>query len=197
MNQNSIIIVSGLPRSGTSLMMQMLAAADIPILTDKNRKADANNPRGYFEWEAVKHLADDNRPLLGAQGKAVKIISHLLPFLPERINYKIIFMSRDLQAVIQSQNKMLGPDRKKKKGISNSKLRDLYRNHLNEIHFWLKQQNNCTYITIEYEHVLKKPLETALQVQSFLEIKTDTEAMARQVDSSLNHFPPPSKQEQD
>lgn len=190
MKKKPVFIVSGLPRSGTSLMMQMLAAGGIPILTDNQRAADAHNPKGYFELEAVKKMETERIFLLKAQGKVVKIISHLLPFLPKGPDYKILFMNRNLNAVIQSQNKMLLKTNKNKGTISDAQLEEMYRKHLAEIDFWLKHQNNLSYITIQYEQLIKQPYETALKIQTFLELDSVAEEMARRVDSSLNHFRP-------
>ena len=103
-----VFIVSGLPRSGTSLMMMILNAAGIPPLTDYERNADEDNPRGYYEFERVKKLKDgDFGWLENAQGKAVKVISALLTYLPEGYTYKVIFMRRELSEILASQRKML------------------------------------------------------------------------------------------
>jgi hypothetical protein len=101
--KDPVIIVSGLPRSGTSLMMQMLDAGGIPIFTDNKRSADESNPKGYYEHEKVKTIRKDKKWLSDASGKAVKIISHLLYHLPGKYNYKIIFMLRELSEVVQEQ----------------------------------------------------------------------------------------------
>lgn len=108
-----IIIVSGLPRSGTSMMMSVLQAGGVPLLTDGVRAPDAGNPRGYFEFEAVKELDKHGDPawLPSARGKAVKIISFLLTRLPENYDYRVIFMQRDLDEVIASQNTLLAARR--------------------------------------------------------------------------------------
>lgn len=102
-----IIVVSGLPRSGTSLMMQMLLAGGVPVLADGHRPADASNPRGYFEYERVKWLAADSSWLNDARGKAVKVIVQLVPFLPRDGRYQFIFMHRPMPEIIRSQTDML------------------------------------------------------------------------------------------
>src|SRR5271155_5970790 len=102
-----ITIVSGLPRSGTSLMMQMLAAGGMPILSDGERQADVDNPRGYLEWERVKQLPKDPSCIAEAEGKAVKVISLLLLSLPEGHEYRVIFMHRPLPEVLASQDVMM------------------------------------------------------------------------------------------
>src|SRR4026209_2745330 len=93
-----IVVVSGLPRSGTSMMMQMLQAGGLEILTDAVRTPDGSNPKGYFEFEAVKDLDKGQAPawLAGARGKAVKIVSSLVRWLPESNDYQVIFMQRNL-----------------------------------------------------------------------------------------------------
>lgn len=102
-----IIVVSGLPRSGTSLLMQMLEAAEVPLLTDQIRKADSNNPRGYYEYEPVKNLMTDNSWLHHAEGKAVKVIVQLLPYLPDHLPFSVILLRRKMAEILKSQEVML------------------------------------------------------------------------------------------
>jgi hypothetical protein len=103
-----IVVVSGLPRSGTSMMMQMLEAGGLPILTDGERVADADNPRGYYEYAPAKRLMTDRTWLPAADGKAVKIVAQLLPYLPPAPHrFRVIFMKRDLGEVLASQQVML------------------------------------------------------------------------------------------
>ena len=105
--EHEIIVVSGLPRSGTSLVMQILEAAGVPLLTDGIRSPDESNPRGYFELEAVKRIRDDVSFLNGAEGKAFKIVSPLLPFLPAEYDFALILVERDIREVLNSQRSML------------------------------------------------------------------------------------------
>jgi len=102
-----ITIVSGLPRSGTSLMMQMLAAGGMPVLSDGERQADVDNPRGYLEWERIKQLPQDPACIAEAEGKVVKVISRLLLSIPAGHEYRVIFMQRPLPEVLASQETML------------------------------------------------------------------------------------------
>ena len=104
-----VTVVSGLPRSGTSMMMKMLDQAGLELVTDRLRQADEDNPKGYFEYEPVKQLARsaDRTWLDDARGKGVKIISTLLRELPAHYNYKVVFMRRDLSEILASQAKML------------------------------------------------------------------------------------------
>ena len=108
-----VTVVSGLPRSGTSLMMQMLAAGGVELLIDQIRRADADNPRGYFELEAVKRTRQDASWLDDAAGKAVKVIHLLLRDLPDDREYRVVMMSRDLDEVLASQQAMLARSGKK------------------------------------------------------------------------------------
>ena len=110
--KGEVVIVSGLPRSGTSMMMQILDAAGMDILTDQNRKADENNPKGYYEYDPVKKLMVDKSWLPNAKGKVVKVIAQLLPYLPSNYDYKVIFMRREMGEVLKSQQIMLGKEKK-------------------------------------------------------------------------------------
>src|SRR6185369_5935200 len=107
MQTEPVIIVSGLPRSGTSMMMSMLVAGGIKAMTDSIRTADEDNPKGYFELEKVKELEKDHLWLSDAAGKAIKIISALLKHLPREYPYKTIFMRREMKEILASQRQML------------------------------------------------------------------------------------------
>ena len=128
-----ITVVSGLPRSGTSMMMQMLHAGGHPCLTDDRREADADNPRGYFEYDKVKQLRTDCSWLPEATGKAVKIIAQLLSVLPTELDYKIIFMRRELDEVIASQNRMLDRQGRGGSDLSDERLRELFDQQLRHL----------------------------------------------------------------
>ena len=132
---DEIIVVSGLPRSGTSLMMQLLAAGGIPIVTDNIRAADADNPRGYCEFERVKTIKTDASWLPEIHGKAVKMVSQLLYDLPTTERYKIIFMERDLDEVLASQEKML--TRLGRPAAPREPMRHAFTLHLTKLARWL------------------------------------------------------------
>jgi len=182
-----IIIVSGLPRSGTSLMMQMLAVGGIPTLSDATRQADTNNPGGYFELEEVKTLEMEKKWLIDAQGKAVKIISHFLKFLPAEHTYKIIMMKRALSNVIISQNRMLQQLGKEMGPIEDDKLKDIYQLHLDEIKTWLSLQQNIQTIDVVYEHIMAKPETIIQEIGAYLETELNKEVMIQVIDHSLDH----------
>jgi hypothetical protein len=180
-----ITIVSGLPRSGTSLMMQMLAAGGVPILSDGERVPDADNPRGYCEWERIKQLPKEPACIAEAEGKAVKVISQLLFALPAGHNYQIVFMERPLPEVVASQAEMI-----RRRGTTGAPLPEAaliagLRAHLNQVNAWLAQKPDIQVSRLQYHSVLRDPRAAAENVQSFLQRALDVEAMARQVDQSL------------
>lgn len=180
-----ITIVSGLPRSGTSLMMQMLAAGGVPILSDGERVADADNPRGYCEWERIKQLPKDPTCIAEAEGKAVKVISQLLFALPAGHDYRIIFMDRPLPEVVASQAEMI-----RRRGTTGAPLPEAalvagLRAHLNQVNAWLAQKPDIRVSRLDYHSVLRDPKEAAEKVQIFLQRALDIESMARRVDQSL------------
>jgi hypothetical protein len=180
-----ITIVSGLPRSGTSLMMQMLAAGGMPLLTDLERKPDIDNPRGYCEWEPAKLLPKQPNRIDEAEGKAVKVISQLLLSVPRGRNYKLIFMERPLPEVLASQDEML-----KRRGatedVDPALLTSAFRHHMQEVIAWLEQREDIPVCRMGYRKVLGNPSASATSVRYFLEIDLDVESMALAVDPSLH-----------
>lgn len=182
-----IIIVSGLPRSGTSMMMQMLEAAGLPIYTDQERTADESNPKGYYEHAAVKTLMRDASWLKDTPGKVVKIISHLLFHLPARYAYKIIFMDRNIEEVVKSQHTMLvrNGSKKVKADAYPVSIEQQFLKNLKRVDKWEKANYNVEILHVDYANVIQKPLETANMISDFLGIKTDANIMAAIVDNSL------------
>jgi len=181
-----IVVVSGLPRSGTSMAMRMLEAAGLSIIVDGIREADEDNPKGYFELERVKDLAQENdwEWLHGARGKAIKIISYLLKELPDDHNYKVLFMRRDLREVLASQAKML-----ERRGESNEsddeRMVELYENDLWKANYLLKNNSHFDALMIGYRDVLDDPLEQARKISEFMGGGYDVEKMAAAVDPKL------------
>lgn len=186
--KNSIYIVSGLPRSGTSLMMQILAASDIALCTDGERIADESNEHGYFEMKAVKNLEKSNTWLVECRGKALKVISYLLPFLKNDEQYKVIFMRRDVQKIIQSQNRMLTHLGKPAPHTDNDKLAEKYTRHLREITAWVEAQKHMQLHTVEFENLFKDPESELERLNTFLEKDVPAEKQIRTILSSLKHF---------
>ncbi len=153
-----IVIVSGLPRSGTSLMMQMLAAGGLPPLTDNERSADDDNPKGYLEFERVKQLKEgDTKWVENAQGKAVKVISALLEYLPRRKRYKVIFMRRELEEVLASQQQMLVRRGEAPGETGDQAMAQMYKRHLSTLEAWLAAQDHIETLYVRYDQLLADP----------------------------------------
>jgi LPS sulfotransferase NodH len=179
-----ITIVSGLPRSGTSLMMQMLRAGGMPALTDLKREADADNPRGYWEWEPAKLLPKFPDRIDEAEGHAVKVVSQLMLSLPDGRDYKVIFMERPMPEVLASQETMLSH-----RGISmtsdRSALTSAFRAHLEDVVAWFDKRPEIPVHRVGYRKLLRDPLGTATSICGFLGGNLNAEAMASQVDPAL------------
>ena len=180
---NGIIIVSGLPRSGTSLMMQMLDNGGVPIVTDHIRTADQDNPRGYYEYEQVKQIKNNISWLPHARGKAFKMVSQLLYELPASERYRIIFMERDLDEMLASQEKMLA--RLNKPSAPRAPIERAFREHLRKVRMWLAGQVNIDVLFVSYNNLLERPEEEAERVAAFLGGSTDSGRMSKSVDQSL------------
>ena len=180
-----ITIVSGLPRSGTSLMMQMLAAGGMPILTDGERQADVDNPRGYLEWERIKQLPKDPACIAEAEGKAVKVISLLLLSLPEGHEYRVIFMQRPLAEVLASQEVMLHHRGTAKSSADNSVVAAAFEKNLHAVNAWLDSKAYVKTLRIPYHEVLRDAEDISQKLTQFLGIDLNVEAMTRQVDATL------------
>jgi hypothetical protein len=181
-----ITVVSGLPRSGTSMMMKMLDAGGLEVMTDDLRTADESNPKGYYELERVKMLNNgDNAWVPNAQGKVVKVISYLLEYLPVEYNYKIIFMNRDIGEVLSSQRRMLEREGKPDSGVSDEQMSVLYQKHLAKVQSWLSRQKNMEVIHVSYNDTLQTPQDTLELINRFLGGKLNTAAMQQAIDQSL------------
>lgn len=185
-NNDTVIIVSGIPRSGTSLMMQILEMAGYSILTDNKRIADINNPKGYFEYEQVKKLSQDNSWLHQARGKVVKVISHLLFQLPDNFNYKIIFMNRDMNEIIHSQQKMISEmNGIKPKNAYPAHLEIAFRKNLDRVHKWQELKSNVEFRYINYNQLIANPEKELLEISTFLGKKLDINNLVNVIDVNL------------
>jgi hypothetical protein len=180
-----ITVVSGLPRSGTSLMMQMLVAGGMTALTDGERQADPDNPRGYYEWENIKLLPREPACIAEAEGKVVKVISQLLFALPAGREYEVIFMQRPLAEVVASQTEMILRRGTTGAALAPAALIAGLGAHLNQVNAWLKDKTNISVCRVEHHDVLREPLRTAESIQHFLQCTLDTVAMSQQIDASL------------
>ena len=180
-----IVVVSGLPRSGTSMAMKMLEAGGLKITTDGEREADADNPRGYYEDERVKDLArnDDKSWLRASRGRAVKVISFLLKDLPPNLNYKVIFMRRDLSEVLASQRKML--DRRgETDDTPDERMVDLWQDQLWRANYLLRHAPQFEWVEIGYRGALQEPAAAAARIAELV-AGLDEQAMAEVVDPAL------------
>lgn len=181
-----IVVVSGLPRSGTSMMMAVLAAGGLPALTDEIRAADTDNPKGYYEFERVKQLdKGDQAWLAEAQGKAVKVISALLEHLPADHTYRVIFMERQMEEVLASQKKMLARRGEPTDRVSDEEMGRLFAKHTQKVKLWLAAQPNFSVLYVDYNRMLADPAPYIQQVNQFLGGQLDTEAMLAAVDPQL------------
>ena len=182
-----IVVVSGLPRSGTSMMMRMLVAGGVPPLVDGVREADESNPVGYFEFEPVKALdkRGDLSWLSGARGKAVKIISFLLTWLPEDHNYDVIVMHRDLDEVLASQQAMLARRGEAAGEPDAAAMRQMFTTHLTKVERFLSQRACFRTLHLQYREVVEAPDAAAASVAAFLGRSLDTAAMSAAVDKGL------------
>jgi hypothetical protein len=166
--------------------MQMIVAGGMAALTDGLRSPDENNPKGYFEWEPAKRLKDHPEAIAEAEGKVVKIVSALLPLLPDSHQYRVVFMMRPLEEVIASQNKMLERLGKEVPRTPVASVMAAFQKHLREIDGALARRTNLAVLKVEHGGVLAKPLEEATRIAEFLGEKLNVERMAQQVERSLH-----------
>ena len=185
MDREIITIVSGLPRSGTSLMMGMLEAGGMQVLTDSIRTADEDNPRGYYEYEGVKQIEHDQSWLEDAKGKVVKMISALLKHLPRDYTYKVIFMRRQIEEILASQRQMLIRRGKPTDAMSDEDAAVLFRRHIKQVEAWIGEQPNIEIIYVSYNEILKDPLEQAKRVNRLLGNTLNVTNMVGVVDRGL------------
>lgn len=173
----AIIVVSGLPRSGTSMMMKMLVEGGLQAVTDSQRTADNDNPNGYFEFELVKKMTEGNTQWLkDAGGKVVKVISALLEHLPAKHHYKVIFMERPLQEILASQKKML-VNRAEDSSITDAEMEEQFKKHLAAIKYWLARQPNIEVLYMDYGKMLAAPASYCVKIAEFTGLPMNIEKM--------------------
>jgi hypothetical protein len=181
-----VVIVSGLPRSGTSMAMKMLDAGGMSPVVDNVRTADIDNPKGYYEDERVKDLAEmeDTSWVRSARGKVIKVVSSLLNYLPASNAYKVVFMRRNLHEVLASQAKML-QRREEASHTEDEELLAMYEAHLEKVQFQLRFRSNFETLYLDYADVVGDPLSQARKMADFVGGGLDAEKMAAAVDGSL------------
>jgi hypothetical protein len=181
-----VVIVSGLPRSGTSMMMKMLEAGGMQVVEDQIREPNADNPRGYYEFERVKKLPEgDTVWLEDAVGKAVKVISQLVMHLPDSYAYKVLFVRREIDEILASQAKMLKRRGESAGAVSNERMAGLFDKHLEKVYAWMDARPNVAYLDVDYNQMLADPRPTLERVNAFLGGRLDVAAMAAVVDPAL------------
>jgi hypothetical protein len=183
--RDRVTIVSGLPRSGTSMMMKMLQAGGLDLLVDGVRVSDQDNPEGYFEFEPVKKTAQDPSWVGLACGKAVKVTFNFLPLLPPDRSYAVVFMTRKMEEVLASQRAML--DRRGEQGgaLSDRQMGQALARHVRQALQWARRQKNFRLLEVDYGRVLADPLGQARRVSRFLGCPLDAKAMAAAVNPAL------------
>ena len=180
-----ITVVSGLPRSGTSLMMQLLAAAGRETLSDAKRAADEDNPLGYFEFEKTLGLAKDVSWLPQARGKVVKIVAQLVPFLPPNEQYQVIFMQRELTEVIASQKAMLARRGVNGASIEEAELATTYTAQIERVVRHLEGRPEFRTLLVDFGELLADPVAAAERVANFVGVPFDCAAAVRSVRPEL------------
>jgi hypothetical protein len=184
-NQDRIVVVSGLPRSGTSMLMYALQAGGMTLLTDQIRAPDIDNPKGYYEFERVKRLPQgDVGWLEDACGKCVKIISALLTYLPSHYRYGVIFMHRNIDEVLASQRKMLAR-RGQISPENDNNMKALLLQHVNDVRDWLVKQPHFALFDADYNAMLADPASWVVRINAFLGGSLDVAAMQAAVDTTL------------
>ncbi len=185
-DEKEAVVVSGLPRSGTSMLMSMLDAGGIPPITDNIRTADEDNPKGYYEFERVKALdKGDTAWVADAQGKTVKVISALLKYLPADYQYRVIYIRRNMPEILASQRKMLvrrGEDPDK---VDDEQMTALFEKHVSQVEGWLREQPNMQVLFVHYSDILADPENEARRINDFLGGDLRVERMAEAVDPDL------------
>jgi hypothetical protein len=182
-----IVIVSGLPRSGTSMMMRMLEAGGLSIMTDSERGADIDNPKGYFEYERIKDLEKetDKAYVRDGRGKALKVISFLIKDLPDDNDYRVLFMRRNLDEVMASQNKMIDRLGSSDTDADTEAMKEAYRNDIVRTRLLCKGRANFELIEVHYSATVDDPGGTARSVNAFLGGRLEEAAMRAAVDGDL------------
>ncbi len=184
-SQPMITVVSGLPRSGTSMMMKILEAGGMEVFTDNLRAADEDNPKGYYELEQVKALKDgDDAWIKDAPGKVVKVISSLLEYLPSPYKYKIVFMRREIVEILASQKQMLVRRGENSEG-DDQKMAEMFQEHLKRVRVWLANQPNMETLYVDYNALMADPAPKIKAVAEFLGLNENLDAMLGVPDKKL------------
>ena len=181
-----VTVVSGLPRSGTSLMMKMLEAGGLPPITDGLRAADEDNPRGYYEFERVKQMPKgDVAWVVEAHGKVVKVISALLEHLPPGHQYRVVFMRRRMAEILASQRQMLIRRGEQADATADAAMSAMFDKHLAKVHAWLDSRADVRHIDVDHAVLMAEPKPQAERLSEFLGGGLDVARTVAAVDSGL------------
>jgi hypothetical protein len=184
-NKSVVTVVTGLPRSGTSMLMQMLAAGGMPVLTDGVRTPDAANPRGYFEFEPVKGTRRNSRWLAEAPGKVVKLVHLLVPELPGSYDYRVLLIHRNIAEVLASQAAMLRDAGRAGADLPPERLAEIFAAQLERVGRWIEQQPHFSMLRLDFHQVIADPLAHAARINQFLGGGLDEQKMAAAVEPGL------------
>ncbi|HMB68807.1 MAG TPA: sulfotransferase domain-containing protein [bacterium] len=185
MDPQEIAIVSGLPRSGTSMMMKMLEAGGLTVVTDGIREADVDNPRGYYEFERVKQIKEDSSWIPETRGRVFKMVSLLLYHLPPNERYRVVLMRRDTDEILASERKMLERLGRNADHASDERMAEIFGKHLAHLEGWIGRQSHLTVLQVSYNEVLGEPDRVLRGVSEFFGGTLDVEKMAAVVDPAL------------
>ncbi|MEZ5502380.1 MAG: alkaline phosphatase family protein [Halioglobus sp.] len=180
-----VTIVAGLPRSGTSMLMQMLDAGGMEILTDNKRKADEDNPRGYYELQKATQLRTKRDWVKDARNKAVKIVAQLLPYVPRDEPCRVVFIERDSAEVLASQRTMLSRQKRGEDKFSDEQIRSAYRRQVSLVKDWLAHNPNAWVLYVRHQDIISDPAGAAAAINAFLGGFLDEDKMAQVVDTGL------------
>jgi hypothetical protein len=184
MDKDIISIVSGVPRSGTSMMMRILEAGGLPVITDETRRPDEDNPNGYYEFEEVKKIKDDSSWIPNCRGKAIKMVSDLLWYLPANEKYRVIFMLRDMEEILASQKKMLKRLGRYSEDVSDAEMGAYFTKHLKKVGEYLLQTGYIETIYVHYNEVIKTSKQLSI-LNDFYGSQLSLDRMVGVVDQSL------------
>jgi len=182
---DDLVIVTGLPRSGTSMMMRMLEAGGISALTDKLRTADEDNPAGYYEFDPVKGTKNDSSWISESRGKAVKMVYQLIYDMPTEHSYKLVLMRRRMEEILASQQAMLARNGQDVGEANDAMLAELFHKALAQFEVWADAQPNIQMLSVDYNRIQQEPFEEMQRLGDFLDRHLDLETMAGIVDPGL------------
>jgi hypothetical protein len=185
--EKEITVVSGLPRSGTSLTMRMLETGGMPVIIDQMRRPDADNPRGYYEFEPAKKLKTDMKWLNHAPGKAVKMVYRLLYDLPPKFTYRVLFMQRKLDEVLVSQKTML-VRHGNYDNVDEREMMSLFSKEIAQCKQWIQRQTNFFLLEVDYNRLILEPKPIVSDIVDFLGREFDHDAMCKVIDKDLYHI---------